>query len=153
MNLPNENTMGGALVAVARVLLVLLFAVTGFGILTNMAGTAGFYASLGIPAAMAVVVLVLIVKFVGIFTVATGIHAREGAWALIAFVVFATLIAHTAPGEMVNALKNLSIVGGLLLVAIYGAGPMSLAKHCPCPACKAKHGGGSGAGSTGAPMM
>lgn len=122
---------------VGRVLLVLLFLVSAIGILTNFSGTAGFYASLGIPVATAAVVLVLIIKILGSLMVATGMHAREGAWALIVFVIFATLIGHTGEGQLIAALKNISIIGGLLMVATYGAGPLSLRDKCPCPKCKA----------------
>ncbi|QSH39544.1 DoxX family protein [Candidatus Kaiserbacteria bacterium] len=121
---------------VGRVLLVLLFIVSAFGILTNFSGTAGFYASLGIPVAAAAVVVVLLIKILGSLMVATGIHARTGAWALIIFTIAATLMAHIGEGQMVSALKNLSIIGGLLLVTVYGAGPKSLAHLCPCPKCK-----------------
>jgi putative oxidoreductase len=150
MNISQGSSLHSYLVVVARVLLVLVFVISGYGFLTSISGTTGYFASLGVPLATAAVILVLIVKFVGSFAVATGIHAKSGAWALIGFVIIATLLAHTSEGEMMNALKNLSIIGGLLLVALYGAGPMSLEKHCPCPMCKAKHGGGSTVRSTGA---
>ena len=125
--------------AIGRVLLSLVFIISGIGILTNVAGTAAFYASVGIPAAAIVAILIIILKIGGGLLVATGIHAREGAWALIIFVILATLIAHTSAGEMLNALKNLAIIGGLLMVAAHGAGPLSLAHKCPCKKCKAKH--------------
>ncbi len=121
---------------VGRVLLVLLFLVSAYGILTNFSGTAGFYASVGIPLATAAAVLVLIIKIGGSLMVATGIHARLGAWALIVFIILATLVAHIGEGQLINALKNVSIIGGLLLVAVNGAGPLSLGHKCPCPMCK-----------------
>lgn len=123
---------------VGRILLVLLFLVSGFGILMNIGGTANFYTSLGIPMAVAAAIIVLIVKLGGSLMVATGIHAREGAWALLGFTLIATLVAHTGEGQLTMALKNISIMGGLLLVAVYGAGPLSLEKKCPCPRCKKK---------------
>jgi len=121
---------------VARVLLALLFIVSGAGVLMNLSGTASYFAALGIPMAMIVAILVVIVKIGGGLMLATGIHAKEGAWALIVFTVLATLIGHTGDGQLVPALKNLSIVGGLLMVVIYGSGPLTWAKKCPCPKCK-----------------
>ena len=111
-----------------RVLLVLIFLISAYGILTNFSGTVGFYASVGIPFATAVAALVLIVKVVGSLMVATGIHARIGALALIAFVILATLIAHIGEGQLMNALKNIAIIGGLLLIVVHGAGPLTLSK-------------------------
>lgn len=123
---------------IGRVLLALLFIVSGFGILMNIGGTANFYTSIGIPMAMIAAIVVLVVKIGGGLMVATGLHAREGAWALIIFTLIATLVAHTGEGQLSAALKNLSVIGGLLMVAVYGAGPMSLEKKCPCPRCKKK---------------
>lgn len=130
---------------VGRVLLVLLFIVSAIGILTNFSGTVAFYASLGIPIAAVAVVVVLIVKILGSLMVATGIHARAGAWALIVFTVLTIFVAHLGEGQMMSALKNVSIIGGLLMVTLYGAGPLSLKDKCPCPKCKA-HGSVSAAG-------
>ena len=124
---------------VGRVLLALLFVVSGFGMLTNISGTAGYFASIGIPLAGLVVILVILVKFAASAMLILGIHAREGAWALIVFTALTIFIAHTGEGQMVMALKNVSIIGGLLMVAVHGAGPVSLADKCPCPKCKAKH--------------
>jgi len=122
---------------VARTLLVLLFIISGFGFITNFAGTVGYFTAMGIPLPALMLVLVIIVKFAGSLSIISGIHAREGAWALIGFTILATLIGHTGEGQMINALKNVSIIGGLLLVAVHGAGPISLKHKCPCPKCKA----------------
>lgn len=121
---------------VGRVLLAVLFIVSGLNILMGISGTASYYAAIGIPAAMLAAIIVLVVKIGGGLMVALGVHARAGAWALIVFTVLATLIGHTGEGQLVPALKNLSIVGGLLMVAVYGAGPLSLKDKCPCPGCK-----------------
>lgn len=120
---------------IGRILLSLLFIVSGFGILMGISGTAGYYASVGIPMAGIVVLLVILIKIGGGLMVATGIHAKEGAWALILFTALATLVAHTGEGQMINALKNLAIIGGLLMIATHGAGAHSLGHKCPCPRC------------------
>jgi len=126
----------------ARLLLALLFLVSGFGMLTNFGGTVGYFSTVGIPIAALAVVLVLIVKLGGGLMVATGIHAKEGAWALIVFTLLTIVIAHIGEGQMINALKNLAIVGGLLMIALGGPGPMNWSKKCPCPRCK--HGKAAG---------
>ena len=131
---------------VGRVLIGLLFLISGFGILMNISGTAGFYASIGIPMAMVAAIIVMAIKIGGSLMIITGMHARTGAWALLVFTVLATLIGHTGEGQMVMALKNLSIVGGLLYVIAYGSGAFSLADKCPCPKCKEKKASVSAAG-------
>ncbi|MBL4644386.1 MAG: DoxX family protein [Candidatus Pacebacteria bacterium] len=123
----------------ARILLSLLFIVSALGILANLSGTAGYFAAIGIPLAMLVAILVVVWQIAAALMVATGVHAKEGAWALIAFTILATLVAYTGEGQLIPALTNLSIIGGLLMVIIYGTGPLSLAKKCPCPKCKVSH--------------
>jgi len=132
---------------VGRSLLALLFILSGIGILTNIPATAGYYASLGIPLATLVAVLILIVKLASSTMLVTGIHAREGAWALVVFTVLATLVAHTGEGQMISALKNLAIVGGLLMVIVHGPGPVSWGEKCMCPLCKKKNGAVGAVGS------
>jgi putative oxidoreductase len=63
-----------------------------------------------------------------------GWHARVGAAALLAFTVVATLLAHNPFGragddfrrEVMLSMEHLAIVGGLLLIAVEGPGPLSL---------------------------
>jgi len=97
---------------------------------------------MGMPMATLVLVAVLIVKIGGGTALALGIHTREAAWALIFFTAAATAVAHLGEGQMVQALKNLAIIGGLLVFTSrhYSGGKSLMA--CPCPKCKkAKHGG------------
>lgn len=117
---------------VARVALAALFLISGWGIITNFGGTVGFYTAIGLPMATLLAAIVLVVKIGGGLALVTGIHAREGALALAVFTVLATAIAHTAPGEMMNALKNIGIIGGLLMIVLHGPGPLSLTQYDWC---------------------
>ena len=118
---------------VARIALALLFIISGVGVLLNLEGTASFYSSIGLPVPIVAAILVGIVKVVGGLMVATGLYARVGAWALLIFVALSTLIAHTGEGQLMPALKNLSVMGGFLLIIVYGPGPLSwtLKKNAP----------------------
>lgn len=113
-------------IVLARVLLGLLFIVSGFGVAFDIAGTATAYAAMGIPMATAAAILAAIIKIGGGLAVALGIYARIGAWALIAFTIIATLLAHIGEGQLPAALKNLSVVGGFLLIALGAGTEMSL---------------------------
>ncbi|PCI28573.1 LysR family transcriptional regulator [Candidatus Kaiserbacteria bacterium] len=121
---------------VGRVLLALLFLVSAFGMLTNFGATASYFGSIGIPMATIAVLVALTVKIGGGLMVALGVHARVGAMALIGFTLATIFFAHLGAGQMIPALKNLAIVGGLLLIVVNGAGSMSLRDKCPCPRCK-----------------
>lgn len=129
---------------VGRIGLALLFLVSGFGFLTNFAGTAGYFTSLGLPAASVLLVLVIIVKIGGGLSLITGWHAREGALALVVFTALATVIGHSNIGDqmqLIQALKNLAIIGGLFQVIVNGPGPLSIG--CSGPCCKGTCEGGT----------
>lgn len=121
---------------VGRVLIALLFLVSGFQMLTHFSSTAENFASVGVPFAVLALVIVLIVKLGGGLMLATGVHAREAAWALILFTLVTIVAAHLGEGQLIQALKNLAIIGGLLGIVVNGAGGFTLAKKCPCPRCK-----------------
>jgi putative oxidoreductase len=119
----------GAVIAHARLLLTILFLVAGFGKLSDIAGTAGWFGSIGLPAPTVVAVLVGLLELVGGLAILVGFKARIAAIALAVFTIAATLVAHTNLADQVQQLmflKNLSITGGLLLIAAWGAGPLSI---------------------------
>lgn len=126
MNSTLQNTAAIA----GRVFLGLLFVVSGIGKITGFAGTAAFMASKGMPMAEALLVGAIVVEFVGGLMLVAGFKARWAALAIAAFLVPATLIFHyplgpDAQAQMTQFLKNLSILGGMLLVAAFGPGAWS----------------------------
>ncbi len=117
---------------VARVLLALLFLITGLQILFGgFAGAAGYAASAGVPLASLAIALVIIVKLAGSAGLILGIRVKESAYALAAFTVLTIFFFHLGAGQMVMALKNLAIIGGLLYVAIEGPGSIVWKKKAP----------------------
>ena len=123
-----------SIVVVGRVLLALMFVLSGFGKLGNIAGTAGYIASGGLPAATALAVLVGLFEVLAGLALAIGFKARWAALGLALFTLLASLLFHqfwAAPAgqQMVQQLmfmKNLAIAGGMLMVAALGAGPLAL---------------------------
>jgi putative oxidoreductase len=118
---------------IARILLALLFLVSAVRSLGAVAGTAGYFARLGVPMSEVVTWVVIAVEIVGAVMLIVGWRTRLAAWGLAVFVVVATLLAHrfwaVDPGQYVNQLnhflKNLAILGGLLLVAAHGPGRLA----------------------------
>jgi putative oxidoreductase len=121
------------LVALARVLLALMFVLAGLSKFAGLAGTAGYIASKGLPFPMLLAVAAGTLEVVGGVALAVGFQARLAALALALFTIVITPIFHAfwavpAGQAMVNQLmfmKNLSVVGGLLFVFALGAGPAS----------------------------
>ncbi len=119
-----------------RALLALIFLLSGFGKVTGFAGTVGYMEAYGMPMASFLLVGAIIFELGGGLSLLLGFKARLGALALIIFTIPATLIFHAfwsvpaeaAMAEQINFLKNIAIIGGLLMVVAYGSGPLSLDK-------------------------
>jgi putative oxidoreductase len=95
----------------------------------------------GVPLPGVLVPLSGLLALVGGLSVAIGYKTRWGAWALVAFLVPVTLWMHaywrlsdpnTVFGEQVLFLKNLCMLGSVLLISQFGAGPISVDRsHMP----------------------
>ena len=122
------------LVLIGRVLLALMFVLSGFGKLTGIEGTAGYIASAGLPMATALAVIVGLLELFGGLALMVGFHARWAALALGLFTLAASLLFHNfwamsadqAFMQQLMFMKNLSIAGGMFVVAAVGAGTLSL---------------------------
>lgn len=122
------------LIVVGRVLLALMFVMAGISKLTNLEGTAGYIASGGLPMASVLAVIVGLLELVGGLAIAIGFQARWAALALGLFTLLASVLFHkfwaVAPDQafvqQLMFMKNLSVAGGLFIVAALGAGPASV---------------------------
>ena len=115
-----------------RVLLGLIFVMSGINKITGFEGTQQYMASKGMPATAVLLVGAIVVEVLGGLSVIVGYKGRLGAAALVLFLIPATLIFHTNFAEqtqMIMFLKNLSIMGGLLIVMAYGTGPYSVSEQ------------------------
>ncbi len=122
------------IVLLARVLLTILFLTSGWGKLMNFSGTESYMAQTGAPLPPISTVIAILVELVVSAAIVIGAYTRPLA-VLMAFYTFATaLIGHhfwtmTGPAQteaMVNFYKNVSIMGGFLLLCITGAGRYSV---------------------------
>lgn len=134
------NSIATPLVVIGRVLLALMFIVAGWGKLTNIAGTAGYITSGGLPLATLLAVVVGLLELLGGIAIAIGFQARWSALALALFTLLATVLFHrfwAVPADQAFVqqlmfMKNLSVAGGLFIVAALGAGPASVdARRAP----------------------
>ena len=110
---------------IGRALLASLFVISGIFKIIGFAGTVQYMASIGLPVPTFTVCLTILVEVGGGLLLLTGTRlARPAALLIAVFTVGATLAAHRfwavdpaqAQGQLVNFLKNISIIGGLLLV-------------------------------------
>ena len=117
------------IILISRVFLAILFILAGWGKLTGLEGTAQYFGAIGLPMPSVTAVLVGLVEFVGGLAILIGLQTRIAAVVVALFTIGATLVAHMDFAEGMNALmaqKNLAIAGGLLLLAVTGAGAYSV---------------------------
>jgi len=121
-----------------RILLSLIFIISGFAKAAHWSGTAAMMASKGIPLVSASLLLTILIELGGGLALLIGYRARLAALALALYLVPVTLLFHNfwayhgmdQQMQMINFLKNLAILGGLLGLASEGAGTISLdARH------------------------
>jgi putative oxidoreductase len=113
-----------------RILLAATFAVSGYGKIHNFAGTAAFMASKGLPLTEVLLVLAILAELGCGLAVMIGWKTRLAALAIIIFTVVATAVFHNfwavppeqAMMQQIQFMKNLSIIGGLLLLVAFGPG-------------------------------
>jgi putative oxidoreductase len=125
---------GNAIWLIGRILIAAIFVQSGFGKLSDLAGTAAYLGSLGVPAASVVAPISGIAEFAGGLAIVLGIGTRYAALILIAFTIGATLLAHRfwavppaeAQNQMIHFSKNVAIIGGFLFVFVTGGGRFSL---------------------------
>jgi putative oxidoreductase len=114
----------------ARIFLVLLFLNFGWGKLTNFGATVGYFVHTGVPLpGLATIIAIIMELFVGIL-ILLGILTRPLALLLALYTLATALIGHpywtiTGAGQFdaeINFYKNISIIGGLILLYLTGAG-------------------------------
>lgn len=96
---------------------------------------AAYAASAGVPLAGLLVPAAGVLALLGGLSILLGYRARIGAWLLVLFLVPVTLMMHNfwavkdpmaAQMQMAMFLKNVSMLGGALLISQFGAGALSL---------------------------
>ena len=127
-----QSSISAPVVFLGRLLFVLIFLMSGF---THFAKqTIGFAASQGVPMASVLVPLSGVIALVGGLSILLGYRARLGAWLIVIFLIGVTPM-HKFWGitdpmmqqmQMVMFLKNLTMLGGSLLITQFGSGPWSL---------------------------
>ena len=128
-----SRTLTGAVVFAGRLLFSFIFI---FGALNNFSHQSIAYAAAqGVPLASIAVPLSGLLALAGGLSILLGYHARFGAWLVVLFLVGVTPMMHNfwvvkdpmmAQMQMIMFLKNLSMLGGALLISQFGTGPWSL---------------------------
>jgi putative oxidoreductase len=121
---------------VGRILIALIFLLSGISKITGFAGTAGYMASKGLPMVDVLLVITIAIELGGALMIITGFKARLGALALFLWMIPVTFIFHSfwsvpadqAMIQQIMFMKNLAIMGAMLYIMAFGPGPLSVNK-------------------------
>jgi putative oxidoreductase len=119
-----------------RMLLALLFVISGFGKIPGFQGTVGNIASKGLPLPEVLAAFAVLLELGGGIAIALGWKTRWVAAAMILFMIVITPIFHNfwaaspdqAISQQTNFMKNVSILGGFLILFAFGPGRYSIDK-------------------------
>jgi putative oxidoreductase len=134
--------MNAYLSPLSRLLLSLIFILSGFHKITGFSYMSGFLAKLGWPAPSLWLTLAILIELLGGLGLLLGFKTRWSSLALIVFVLAATIFIHGAllgsaadaaakQDQIVNILKNIAILGGLLKYYIDGPGRYAIDPEPP----------------------
>jgi putative oxidoreductase len=130
---PSASTQN-TFVLIGRLLWAWLFVPAGFGKIAGFAGVAGYIASKGVPLPEVCAAIAIAAELGLGLLLLVGWQTRWAALGLAVFVAVITPIFHNfwAMPEAQQMMqkqafdKNLAVVGGLLVIAAFGAGRFSL---------------------------
>src|SRR5258706_13802605 len=112
-----------------RILLALIFLLSGIDKFVHKAATLGYMTKVGLPFPEVLLIASGIIEIVAALAIIAGWNTRWAAPALVLWMIPATLVFHNpAAGQeaMVHFMKNVAIMGGLLVLWASGPGALSL---------------------------
>jgi putative oxidoreductase len=132
------NDVSDWLILAARLLLATLFLLFGWRKLRDYSGTVSQMAQLRVPMPVLAAAVATFMELVVAFAVAVGALARLAALLLVLYTLGTALIGHRywakIGADRVDSMdgfyKNISIMGGFLLLYITGAGKYSIDVLC-----------------------
>ena len=126
---PQLYTINNYLSLLARIGLSAIFIWSGSNKIINPAATMENMSAHGMPLTSFFLVGAIALEILGGLSVLLGIKTRWGAGMLIIFLIPATLIFHhdlSTELEQAMFLKNMAMLGGLLMLIQYGGGSLVL---------------------------
>ena len=119
-----------------RILLASIFLMSGIGKIGGFAGTAGYMGSKGLPMVEVLLAITIVIEIGAALMLILGWKAKIGAALLFLWMIPVTFMFHNfwvmAPAEQqlqtIMFMKNLGLMGGMLYIMAFGAGPVSIDK-------------------------
>lgn len=115
------------LAPIGRVMIAIMFVMSGLSKISAFSGTQGYMESQGVPGML--LPLVIFVEIVGGVAVILGWQTRIMSAALAGFCVVSAVLFHANfadQTQMIMFMKNIAIAGGFLFLVANGSGPWAI---------------------------
>jgi putative oxidoreductase len=117
-----------------RILMSVLFLISGFFKIGGYSQMVAYSSSKGLPMAGVAIACAAVIELAGGLAIIAGFQTKIAAWLLFLYLIPVTFLFHNfwamqgveQQQNMIDFLKNVSIMGGLVILATYGAGPYSV---------------------------
>ena len=122
----------GYLALAARICLCLIFFQTGVSKLLAFEEDVQMMTQQGLPIANLLLVGAVVFELLGAVSLLLGYRVRIGSILLILFLIPASLVFHNPvadPSQIIDFLKNVGLIGGLLMLIYAGPGALSIDEH------------------------
>lgn len=135
-----EVTRFGSFVAlVGRACLAMVFLFSGLEKILHWETNVYVMSGKGLPCIQLLLAVAVVVELLGGLSLLTGVMARASALLLVAYLFLVTAIFHFIGwgptghtiAQLMQTMKNLSIMGGLFMLSAYGPGPLVLQERHP----------------------
>jgi len=117
-----------------RILMSVVFLVSGLFKIGGYTQMVGYAAAKGVPMASVAIACAAVLELAGGLAILTGFQTKIAAWILFLYLIPVTFLLHNfwalqgaeQQNNMIHFLKNVAIMGGLVILAANGAGPYSV---------------------------
>lgn len=112
-----------------RILFSIIFIMSGIHHITSPGGMAQRASAMGVPAAELMIIITGLMILAGGILILLGFWTRFGALLIIIFLVIVTPWMHRPLSDKIQFImfmKNLSMLGGALIIAAFGPGEISI---------------------------
>ena len=127
------NPSGSITPLIGRVLMSVIFIVAGIQKIPAFSMMKGYVAMAHLPLPSVALSIAIAIEILGGLAILVGFWTRFTAWVVFVYLIPTTLCFHLLPAlngvdrmsNIMNVEKNLAIMGGLLILAVHGAGSYS----------------------------
>jgi putative oxidoreductase len=133
----SSPTLHGLFPFVARLLIGAIFVQGALGKIMGWSGQVAYMASHNIRFITPLLAIALVIEAVGVLCLLTGFQARIAAFIMFLYLGAVSVMLHNfwavsgmaAGGMQTQFMKNIGIMGGLLMIAAYGPGRWSIGRQ------------------------